>query len=303
VLNFTGSFAMADLVLANQIIAGSAAGIFADIITHPISTIKTRLQVQGSGGGSHGAVVYRGVTHAMNHILKTEGPVTLYRGLGAVLVGAAPAQGLYFGGYETAKGFLGGGQSGVGNFAAGIFAQLCGSLAWVPMDVIKERLQVEGQVKVANAYTGSFDAFRQILQHEGVVGLYRAFPIHQVTWAPFNGCYFMVYEKLKDMCINAGYEDGHDNLEPIAQVSCGITAGVVAASVTNPVDVLKTRLQVARANPEMFPFSSGLGAARHLLEHEGAVALMDGVLARVMWLTPRLTLCVFAYERIKKYLS
>jgi len=239
----------------------------------------------------------------MNHILKTEGPVTLYRGLGAVLVGAAPAQGLYFGGYETAKGFLGGGQSGVGNFAAGIFAQLCGSLAWVPMDVIKERLQVEGQVKVANAYTGSFDAFRQILQHEGVVGLYRAFPIHQVTWAPFNGCYFMVYEKLKDMCINAGYEDGHDNLEPIAQVSCGITAGVVAASVTNPVDVLKTRLQVARANPEMFPFSSGLGAARHLLEHEGAVALMDGVLARVMWLTPRLTLCVFAYERIKKYLS
>ncbi|CAK9003769.1 unnamed protein product [Durusdinium trenchii] len=213
-----------------------------------------------------------------------EGPVTLYRGLGAVLVGAAPAQGLYFGGYETAKRFLGGGQSGIGNFSAGIFAQLCGSLAWVPMDVIKERLQVEGQVKVANAYTGSFDAFR-----------YRAFPIHQVTWAPFNGCYFMVYEKLKGLCINAGYEDGHDNLEPIAQVSCGIAAGVVAASVTNPVDVLKTRLQVARANParwarfederenktvgrmktseevhgasveslisqEMFPYSSALGA-------------------------------------------
>eukprot|EP00913_Durusdinium_trenchii_P034937 g32680.t1 len=148
----------------------------------------------------------------------------------------------------------------------------------------------------------------------------------------------MVYEKLKGLCINAGYEDGHDNLEPIAQVSCGIAAGVVAASVTNPVDVLKTRLQVARANParwarfederenktvgrmktseevhgasveslisqEMFPYSSALGAARHLLEHEGAIALMDGVFARVMWLTPRLTLCVFAYERIKKNLS
>ena len=26
----------------------------------------------------------------------------------------------------------------------------------------------------------------------------------------------------------ARYEDGHDNLEPIAQVSCGIAAGVVA---------------------------------------------------------------------------
>ena len=28
--------------------------------------------------------------------------------------------------------------------------------------------------------------------------------------------------------IDFRYEDGHDNLEPIAQVSCGITAGVVA---------------------------------------------------------------------------
>ncbi|CAJ1328498.1 unnamed protein product [Effrenium voratum] len=279
---------MGESALRTQIVAGSTAGIFADVITHPVSTIKTRLQIQGSGGGLHGAVVYRGVTHAMMHILKNEGPVALYRGLGAVLVGAAPAQGLYFGGYETAKAALGGGQSGVGNFAAGICAQLCGSLAWVPM--------------VATAYSGSFDAFRKILQHEGAIGLYRAFPIHQVTWAPFNGCYFMVYEKLKEMCIDAGYEDGNDNLEPVAQVSCGTTAGVVAALVTNPVDVLKTRLQVARANPDMFPFTNGLGALRHLLQHEGAAALMDGALARVLWLTPRLTLCVFAYERIKSHM-
>lgn len=308
---------MVDLALQTQILAGSAAGTIADIITHPLSTIKTRLQVQGSGGGGHGAVAYRGVTHALGHIMKNacsgrrwsfvrprlEGVVTFYRGLGAVLVGAAPAQGLYFGGYETAKTFLGGGQSGVGNFASGICAQLCGSLAWVPMDVIKERLQVEGQLKVKSAYSGSFHAFREILRHEGLLGLYRAFPIHQVTWAPFNGCYFMVYEKLKTMCIDAGYEDGMDNLDPIAQVSCGVAAGVIAATVTNPVDVLKTRLQVAMANPDMFPYKSGLGAAKHLLQHEGAGALMDGAFARVSWLTPRLTICVFAYERIKAKLA
>mmetsp|Transcript_33629 Transcript_33629/g.60867 ORF Transcript_33629/g.60867 Transcript_33629/m.60867 type:complete len:292 (-) Transcript_33629:66-941(-) len=283
------------------IIAGSIAGIMADAITHPLSTVKTRIQVQGSGGGAHGAVAYRGITHCLAHTLRNEGPVALYRGFGAVVVGAAPAQGLYFAGYETAKTFLGGGQSGIGNFASGIAAQLCGSFVWVPMDVVKERLQAQGQIKVTQTYTGSFHAFKQILAHEGVMGLFRAYPIHQVTWAPFNGCYFAVYEKCKQLCIDAGYEDGHDNLEPIAQVSCGATAGVVAASITNPVDVLKTRLQVAMANPEMFPYKNSLGALRHLIEHEGAMALMDGALARVIWLTPRLTICVAAYERIKAW--
>eukprot|EP00933_Yihiella_yeosuensis_P073692 TRINITY_DN82407_c0_g1_i1.p1 TRINITY_DN82407_c0_g1~~TRINITY_DN82407_c0_g1_i1.p1 ORF type:complete len:172 (+),score=16.90 TRINITY_DN82407_c0_g1_i1:1-516(+) len=171
------------------------------------------------------------------------------------------------------------------------------------MDVIKERLQVEGQVKVSTSYSGSYHALVNIMKHEGAFGLYRAFPIHQMTWAPFNGCYFMIYEKCKAMCINAGYEDGHDNLEPIAQICSSASAGIIASTITNPVDVLKTRLQVGMSNPEMFPFTNSYGALKHLLRHEGAGALMDGTLARVTWLTPRLTLCVSAYEAIKAWLS
>ena len=36
---------------------------------------------------------------------------------------------------------------------------------------------------------------------------------------------------------NARYEDGHDNLEPIEQVSCGITAGIVADTRLRSVGV------------------------------------------------------------------
>lgn len=53
------------------------------------------------------------------------------------------------------------------------------------------------QVQVVRAYSGSLHAFREILRHEGVRGLYRAYPVHQATWAPFNGLYFAVYEKCK----------------------------------------------------------------------------------------------------------
>eukprot|EP00932_Pfiesteria_piscicida_P009978 SRR837773.20821.p2 GENE.SRR837773.20821~~SRR837773.20821.p2 ORF type:complete len:134 (-),score=41.43 SRR837773.20821:88-432(-) len=113
----------------------------------------------------------------------------------------------------------------------------------------------------------------------------------------------MIYEKCKSLCIDAGYEDGFDNLEPTAQLCCGAAAGVVAAVLSNPLDVLKTRVQVARASPEMFPYGGALGAARHLLRHEGATALLDGAGARAAWLTPRLTLVVAFYENLKAWLT
>ena len=40
---------------------------------------------------------------------------------------------------------------------------------------------------------------KQIVRHEGVLGLYRAYIIHQFVWAPFNGLYFTTYEKTKTL--------------------------------------------------------------------------------------------------------
>ena len=40
------------------------------------------------------------------HCFRTEGPRALYTGMGAVLAAAAPAQGLYFLGYEFSKATL-----------------------------------------------------------------------------------------------------------------------------------------------------------------------------------------------------
>lgn len=168
---------------------------------------------------------------------------------------------------------------------------------------MKQRLQLGRQVQTQQAFVGSFDACRSILAQEGLRGLYRGYLVNQATWMPFNGLYFMIYEKSKSLCIEAGYEDGHDNLEPTAQFSCGAVAGVVAAVLSNPIDVLKTRVQVARANPEMFPYSGGLQAARHLLRHEGPGALLDGAGARAAWLTPRLTLVVAIFESTKAWLT
>ena len=82
-----------------------------------------------------------------------------------VLVGAAPAQALFFGGMVTAQNVLGG--STFGNFAAGLCAQLTGSLAWVPMEVIKEKMMIQGQIKTKTVHSGSFAMISKVLKTEG----------------------------------------------------------------------------------------------------------------------------------------
>lgn len=283
--------------------AACSAGVLADALAHPLSTVKTRMQVQGSGGGIHGAAMYRGIVDTFWRVAKTEGPLRLYAGLGAALIGSAPGQGLYFGAYAVARRALGDPQSSAGHFTAGAGAQVCSSIVLVPVEVVKQRLQVQGQILGADSLSGSFRALPIIVGKEGMCGLYRGLVAHLASWMPFNGLYFMVYEWSKAKCIDGGYEDGFDNLEPTAQLCCGATAGVIASLATNPLDILKTRVQVAQASPAMFPYSGAWQAARHLLQHEGPSALMDGAFARALFLTARLTICVAAYERLKSYCS
>jgi hypothetical protein len=124
---------------------------------------------------------------ALVTIIRNEGIFSLYKGIGVVIAPAAPAQALYFAGYESFKSLSG--NSAVSSFGAGCSAQLCASFIWVPMDVVKERLQIEGQLKTTENMGGSMNAVRQIIKHEGIIGLYRAYWLHQMTWMPFNGLY------------------------------------------------------------------------------------------------------------------
>ena len=276
------------------LVSGSISGAVADAITHPISTVKTRLQVQGAAasvqqGGKQLMTMYRGPFHAASTIVRTEGVAALYTGLGAVLAAAAPGQALYFGGYEALKGALG--AHPLASFSAGVGAQLCGSIAWVPMDVVKERLQIQGGMTELTArYQGSVGALRSIIAAEGVLGLYRAYWIHQMTWAPFNGLYFMIYDSAK----------GWARARQLPEWPSAVVAGVVASSVTNPMDLVKTRLQVARSSPELFDYTGTVDCARKIVQREGPLALMDGAGSRVLLLTPRLSIAVGTYEFVRQ---
>jgi solute carrier family 25 protein 44 len=76
-------------------------------------------------------------------------------------------------------------------------------------------------------------------------------------------------------------------------------AASLACVLTSPLDLVKTRLQVQGSNPEIFDYKGPMDALKKIVQREGAMALFDGVAARVIWLTPRLSIAVPTYEFLK----
>ena len=154
------------------------------------------------------------------------------------------------------------------------------------MDTVKERLQVEGQLKRGSKAElgGSWNAVRTILRREGLRGFYPAYWVHQATWAPFNGLFFAIYEACKDAGVHG--------------LCSGVVAGVAAGFLTNPMDLVKTRLQVARTSPETFAYAGAFDCVGQILRREGPRAFLDGAIARCATVAPRLTICVLVKDAI-----
>jgi Mitochondrial carrier protein len=101
---------------------------------------QARLQTSGALAG-HGAL--RPTTwQAARLLVLQDGLSGLYRGFGAVALGAAPAQATYFWTYETGKSLVPARSGVLGDMATGCFAQLVAGLLFTPVDIVKERLQV-----------------------------------------------------------------------------------------------------------------------------------------------------------------
>ena len=148
-------------------IIGSSIG---KTFCHPIDTIKARLQVwlgttykQGEGSI---------IINTAKDVIKNDGIAGLFKGLPTSIIGGIPAAFIYFGSYELWKkntlqfDFLQR-HSFISYLSAGMFAETMAWIIFVPVDVLKERLQVQSKLKVYH-YTSDINAFSQVFKTEGV---------------------------------------------------------------------------------------------------------------------------------------
>lgn len=82
-------------------------------------------------------------------------------------------------------------------------------MVFVPVDVVKERLQVQIQFPLGTElhnlknpsvglplYNGSLDALIQICKNEGLRGIYKGYGATLLTYGPFSALYFFLYEEV-----------------------------------------------------------------------------------------------------------
>jgi len=286
------------------------------------------------------------------------GFLRLWRGVQSMALGSAPAHALYFSSYEVVKaGFLSyqkqqierqghayGAQDvttlgPVGASVAGATATLLHDTIMCPMDTIKQRMQL-------GHYTSVYDAFVTIVKTsgEGWMGLYRSFGVTLLSNLPYGMIMFTTNEWLRGTLLQ--WKHGSDmiikqqqqqHLDLATTLLAGMGAGAVAAGLTSPLDLVKTRLQTqnmgrvgvspssiieetsammkmkdcgipsvhgtscaAMTRPHYTGFQDALGS---ILKEEGYMGLWRGVAPRILTQAPAVAISWSFYECAKRWLA
>ncbi|KAI4172083.1 MAG: hypothetical protein LQ343_003830 [Gyalolechia ehrenbergii] len=280
--NSTPSTAPRISPFTRALLAGAFAGTTVDLSLYPIDTLKTRLQ---SSTGFYPSGGFRGI----------------YAGVGSALVGSAPGAALFFVTYEGIKSQLSDSHSApddalvlhlnaearekgnmrwrsepVDHMLAASAGEVAACAVRVPTEVVKQRAQAAQQ-------PGSMAALRFILARRAEIGvlgvwreLYRGWVITILREVPFTAIQFPLWEGMKGW---RKRKTGRDEVTAIESGVLGSGAGAVAAGLTTPLDVLKTRMMLAREKIASGPLFV------HIWRDEGPKAFLAGMGPRMLWIS------------------
>lgn len=299
------------MTLPVNLLSGAIAGMVADTTMHPFETLSTRAKVHPQAAYSE-----KGLLSAARLILAEEGLRGLLAGASVTAAVAAPCTAVYFGVYETVKraGLVrlcdparGGDErlEPVVFFVAGATSELGSSLLFLPSEVVKSRLQLGsnparatgGRVALAANHGGPMEVARSIVSEQGVRGLFAGWRACLLQDCVFSAIQFLVYE---EYCLIYRRAHGGRDMRPEETVLAGATAGGVGALLTNPLDLITTRLMTQGVDAR---FGSGIRACLHHAMTEGPRSLWRGSLARVLAVAPLSAITFTVYEAAKRRLS
>ncbi|KAJ3210619.1 hypothetical protein HDU67_005156 [Dinochytrium kinnereticum] len=195
------------------------------------------------------------------------------------------------------------------------------SVLYVPSEVVKTRLQLQGRLNSPNSlsnrdYKGSVHALASIYQKRGIRGLYYGWGATLLRDVPYTALQFSIYgDELKLTSV-------HD------MISGGI-AGVIAGGLTTPLDVCKTYLMTQKravpraqflsldkstnplipgatkpltitvARPAPAPYYTGVVSAfRGIYFQNGLAGLFAGVGPRMVWTGLQSMMMFVVYENL-----
>jgi solute carrier family 25 folate transporter 32 len=207
----------------------------------------------------------------------------------------------------------------VSNALAGAGAGAVAATIVCPLDVLKTRLQVSTTRAGGDAYVSTFQSLRSIVQLEGFIGLYRGLTPTIAALLPNWAVYFTAYEFLKRSSFQksrralANGDDTENETESelaasLRHMTSAAGAGAATVFVTNPLWVVKTRLQVQHSRalrgsmPTRAVYKGTLDALRRVATEEGARGLYSGLAPSLAGIA-HVVIQFPVYERLKLQLA
>lgn len=294
---------------------GSIAGAFGAFMVYPIDLVKTRMQNQRSS--RVGELLYKNSIDCAKKVVKNEGFTGLYSGVLPQLVGVAPEKAIKLTVNDLVRGHFSEQNTGKiwwpWEILAGASAGACqvvscesmfrsdsadtGQIFTNPLEIVKIRLQIQGEMTKSVEGVEKRSAM-WIVKNLGLVGLYKGASACLLRDVPFSGIYFPTYNHLKRDFFGEG---PNKKLGVLQLLTAGAIAGMPAAYLTTPCDVIKTRLQVEARKGDT-KYTSLRHCASTIYREEGFRAFFKGGPARVLRSSPQFGFTLAGYEVLQKML-
>jgi len=283
--------------LKSALSSGMAAGCVKTILA-PLDTVKT---IQQQHKGREALTLMK----AGRSVVDRSGIGGLYAGLGVTVLGSMPSVGLYFGVYAYSKKRIGalfeercdGELSGVAKTftiaASAAIGNTVASCSRVPYEVVKQKLQTGQYPSTLKALTGLYQTsgFRAFFPLGGISSQMA----RDIPYAIFS---LLCYERLREQWIKPTEAKRGGKPSQWRNMVTGGFSGGLSSFLTNPMDVIKTRLQT---NAGAYP-GGIIECCAKTWESEGHMAFMKGVVPRLMHKVPANALFFVFYEVFRRVL-
>lgn len=317
----SASSASVSITPIQQMVASCSGAIITSIFVTPLDVVKIRLQAQQNplskgkcfvycnGLMDHICVCengnsrawYRASTHfsgtadAFIKIMQQEGIKSLWSGLPPTLVMAVPATVIYFTCYDQLCTALKARMTDHAQEApllAGAVARVGSATVISPLELTRTKLQSQKQ-----SYRELTDCIRLAVKTEGWLSLWRGLGPTLLRDVPFSAMYWYNYERAKSFLCHR-----YNTPEPTFSISflSGALSGSIAAIVTLPFDVVKTRRQVELGELQAMNLScsesSTFRCMSRIVAEQGFSGLFAGFLPRLIKVAPACAIMISTYE-------
>ncbi|KAK9475562.1 mitochondrial carrier domain-containing protein [Dipodascopsis tothii] len=251
---------------------------------------------------SYRSTQYSSTWDGLKKIARYEGASALFRGMSPTLFMAIPSNVIYFVGYDYLRQRVPFDSDFFAPLICGGFARTLSSTAISPVELFRTRLQSLSsgassmKMNSKEAFATTLQGIKIMVQQQGPLSMWRGLAFTLWRDVPFSAIYWTGYEQCRKMIGSLNQDRPRPSrIATFAQAFVtGAAAGSLAALLTTPFDVGKTRRQVLQnknpAKDNMFALLTDI------VNNEGLSALFKGLVPRMFKVAISCAIMISFYE-------